>query len=60
VHRYTDFRVSIAVMKHYGQKSKLGRKEFIWLTLPYGCSSLKEVRTGTTGTQAGQEPGGRN
>jgi hypothetical protein len=33
-------------------KSKLGRKGFIWLTLPYCCSSPKEVRTGT---QAGQE-----
>lgn len=28
-------------------KSKLGRKEFSWLTLPYHCSSWKEVRTKT-------------
>jgi hypothetical protein len=34
--------------------TKLGRKAFIQLTLPYCCSSLKEVRTGT---QAGQEAG---
>ena len=32
----------------------MGKKGFIWLTLPY--SLLKEVRTGT---QTGQEPGGR-
>jgi hypothetical protein len=32
----------------------LGRKGFIRLTLPYCCSSPKEVRTGT---QAGQEAG---
>jgi hypothetical protein len=36
------------------KKSKLRRKRFIQLTLPYCCSSLKEVRTGT---QAGQEAG---
>jgi hypothetical protein len=35
-------------------RSKLGRKGFIRLTLPYCCSSLKEVRTGT---QAGQKAG---
>jgi hypothetical protein len=35
-------------------RSKLGRKGFILLTLPYCCSSPKEVRTGT---QAGQEAG---
>ena len=39
--------------KHQNQKSKLGRKGFIWLTLPY-CSSPQEVRTGN---QAGQEAG---
>jgi hypothetical protein len=32
----------------------LGRKGFIRLTLPYCCSSPKEVRTGT---QAGQKAG---
>jgi hypothetical protein len=32
----------------------LGRKGFIHFTLPYCCSSPKEVRTGT---QAGQEAG---
>jgi len=36
------------------KKSKLGRKGFIWLTLPYCCSSPKE---GRTGIQAGQEAG---
>ena len=41
-------RASIAVMKHYDQ-SNLGRKGFVWLTLPHHCSSLKEVRTGTQG-----------
>jgi hypothetical protein len=35
-------------------KKQLGRKGFIQLTLPYCCSSPKEVRTGT---QAGQEAG---
>jgi hypothetical protein len=35
-------------------RSKLGRKGFIQLTLPYCCSSPKEVRTGT---QAGQGAG---
>jgi hypothetical protein len=33
---------------------KLGRKEFIQLTLPHCCSSPKEVRTET---QTGQEAG---
>lgn len=51
------FRVSIAAVKHYDQKIKLGRKEVIWLTLPYCCLSLKDVRTGT---QMGQEPRGRS
>jgi hypothetical protein len=32
----------------------LGKKGFIQLTIPYCCSSPKEVRTGT---QAGQEAG---
>ena len=32
--------------------SKLGRKEFIWLTLPLSSPSLKE---GDTGTQTEQE-----
>ena len=40
--------------KHQNQKSKLGRKGFIQLTLPHCSSSPKEVRTGT---QAGQEEG---
>jgi hypothetical protein len=35
-------------------RSKLRRKGFIQLILPYCCSSPKEVRTGT---QAGQEAG---
>jgi hypothetical protein len=35
-------------------RSKLGRKGFIQLTLPYCCSSPKQVRTGT---QAGQKAG---
>ena len=46
-------RVSIPVQTSW-PRSKLGRKGFIRLTLPYCCSSLKEVRTGT---QAGQEAG---
>jgi hypothetical protein len=37
-------------------KSKLGRKEFIWLIIPDNyCSSSKEVRTGTQ-TRAGPSP----
>jgi len=38
-------------------KSKLGRKEFVWLTLSDDNPSLEEV---TTETQAGQEPEGRS
>jgi len=49
-------RVTIAVIKHHDQ-SNLGRKGSIWLTLPYHCSSMKEIRTGT---QTGQESGGRS
>jgi uncharacterized protein (DUF305 family) len=49
-------RVTSAVMKHHDQ-SNLRRKEFIQLMIPHHSSSSKEVRTGT---QAGQEPGGRN
>jgi hypothetical protein len=47
-------------MKPYDQipwPKKLERNEFILLTLPYQCSSLKEIRTGT---KTGQEPEGRN
>jgi hypothetical protein len=36
------------------ERRKLGRKGFVQLTLPYCCSSPKDVRTGT---QAGQEAG---
>jgi hypothetical protein len=36
-------------------KKQVGRKEFIQLTFPHCCSSLKEVRTET---QADQEAGG--
>jgi hypothetical protein len=46
-------RVSITAQTSW-PRSKLGRKGFIWLTLPYCCSSPKEVRTGT---QTGQEAG---
>jgi hypothetical protein len=49
-------RVTMAVMKHHDQK-QVGKKRFIWLTLPRHSSLLKEVRTGT---QLGQEPGGRS
>jgi hypothetical protein len=38
-------------------KMQVGRKGFIQLTLPYCCSSPKEVRTGP---QTGQEPGHKN
>jgi hypothetical protein len=37
-------------------KSRLGRKGFVQLTLPHSCLSLKKARTGT---QTGQDPGGR-
>jgi hypothetical protein len=46
-------RVSIPAQTLWS-RSKLRRKGFIRLTLPYCCSSPKEVRTGT---QAGQEAG---
>lgn len=49
-------RDSRAVMKHHDQ-SNLGRKEFISLTVPYNSSSPEAVRTGT---EAGQEVGGRS
>lgn len=37
-------------------KAKLGRKEFLWLTLPNCFSSLEKIRIGT---QTGKEPGDR-
>jgi hypothetical protein len=46
-------RVSVPAQMS-GPRSRLGRKGFIQLTLPYCCPSLEEVRTGT---QAGQEAG---
>jgi hypothetical protein len=49
-------RMAIVEIKHCDQ-SHLRREGFIWLTFPYCCSSPKEVRTGT---QTGQEPGGRS
>ena len=48
--------VTVAVLKHNNQQN-LGRKEFIWFKFPYHCLSPMEVRTGT---QAGQEAGGRS
>lgn len=44
------------MIKHHYQ-SNLGRKGFIWFTLPQYCSSSKEIRTGT---QRWQGPGGRS
>jgi hypothetical protein len=41
------FEVTVAVIKHHDQKSKLGRKGFIEFMVPQHCSSLKEVRAGT-------------
>jgi hypothetical protein len=38
-------------------KSKLGRKEFIWITIPHCYSLLKVVRTGI---QTVQEHGGKS
>jgi hypothetical protein len=46
-------RVSIPAQTSW-PRNKLGREGFIQLTLPYCCSSSKEVRTAT---QAGQEAG---
>jgi hypothetical protein len=48
------FVLGILFLHNIITKEQLGRKGFIQLTLPYCCSSPKEVRTGT---QAGQEPG---
>lgn len=42
------------MLKHLDQ-SNLGRKWFIWLTLPWHFSSSEEI---WTGAPAGQEPGG--
>jgi hypothetical protein len=47
-------RIIIAPMKHYNQSSL---RRFIWLKLPYVCSSLEKVRIET---QAWQVPGGRS
>jgi hypothetical protein len=55
-HRNVYVRVTIAVIIHHDQ-SNLGKRGFIWLTLPHHCSSSTEVRKGT---QTGQEPGGRS
>lgn len=49
-------RVTIPVMKHHDKKGKLRRKGFSWLVFPH-CSSLMK---GKTGTQAEEEPEGRN
>ncbi|EDL26831.1 mCG1040357, partial [Mus musculus] len=49
-------RVSVAMMKHQRPKAKWGSKGFIWLVLAH-CGPITEVRKGT---QAGQEPEGRN
>lgn len=49
-------RVSSPMMKQHDQRN-LGRKGFIWLTLPQHCLSSKKVRTGT---QIGQEPGDKS
>ena len=38
-------RVTVAMTTHH-DKSNLGRKGFIWLTLPRCSLSLKEARTG--------------
>jgi hypothetical protein len=53
LYQFVLVRVSIPAQTSW-PRSKLGRKGFIWLTLPCCCSSPKEVRTGT---QAGQEAG---
>ena len=39
-------RISIAVMKHHN-KSNLGRKVFLSLTLPHHSPSLKEAKAGS-------------
>jgi hypothetical protein len=44
-------------MKYHDHKHNLGKKGFIWLTLPYCCSSSKEAQAGT---QTGRKAGGRN
>ena len=49
-------RATIPVMKHHFQK-QVGEEKVYWLTLLYCSPLLKEVRTGT---QTGQEPGGRS
>jgi hypothetical protein len=44
--KITDSLMSIAVIKHYGQK-QLREERVHLLTLSHHCSSLKEVRTGS-------------
>lgn len=48
--------VRVAVMKHHDQRN-VGRRGFLWLTLPGNSASLREL---SAVTQAGQEPGARN
>ena len=50
-------KVTIAVIKDHNQ-SNLGRKVFMWLTFIF--TSLVLIREVRTGTQTGQEPGGRS
>jgi hypothetical protein len=50
-------RAFITAMKHCEQKVGEERVYFIWLLLPYHCSSLNEVRAGT---QTGPGPGNKS
>jgi hypothetical protein len=61
LHHSSDLTLLTLLLFHYSSEirhdqSNSGRKGFIWLMVPYCGAPLKNVRTGT---QAGQEPGGR-
>jgi hypothetical protein len=45
------------MVKHHSSPNKPEEKKELLLTLPYHCSSMKEIRAGI---QTRQEPGGRS
>ena len=48
-YQFVVIRVSYCYYNEIMTESKLGRKGFIWLTLPHCGPSLKDVSTGTEG-----------
>lgn len=50
-------KISITAEKHHDQNASWGVKGLFSLHIPYCCSVVKEVRTGT---QTRENPGGRS